>query len=587
LRRELESVAMKPTPPQSGSVRSRENLVVIAFTAIGGLVRIWSFGRIGLSHFDEGIYAAAGLWIFSNHGLLDLDPSVIAYAPPGFPFLIGLSYFALGVGDLTAILVSIVSGTVTIPALAWLARRTFGSGAGGVAAALAALSGAHVAFSRMALTDVSFLLVLVLALVQGQRFLERPGASNAILLGLAVGAAQLFKYNGWLAGPIVALSAAAWLATHPHEWRSRLTLSTWGWGLVAALVAAAAYWPWFAFVQSHGGYSALLAHQRAYLGGLTAWPGHLAAQLAQARALSGGPVWLAAAGLAAAAGILFIGWGAADRSRKLPPVFLITSFVAALRVAPDLAWWIPLACLPLGLGKRGIVDSKPVLLIYTAWLTLSVLTPFYHPYARLWLPLGALECVFLGGFVAVIHSRLVAARPPGDDIRASRPGRLIWCGLLIAGAFAFHAVHFFQPWNSKLPGLLAPTDSLKTASASITRDLPETVKRIRVFARPPVTFYLGRLTVVAVERQASLAELLRPADRSTWALLDTALVRQDTRLEAEAKQATADWLPARETRVSLSLPVLLDIDPSAASAPRVASEAELRLLRPKRAGDLE
>ena len=84
-----------------------------------------------------------------------------------------------------------------------------------MAAAFAALSGPHVAFSRMALTDASFLLFWVLALIQGQRFLERPGAVRAVLLGLAVGAAQLFKYNGWLAGVIVVLSAAVWLVVHP------------------------------------------------------------------------------------------------------------------------------------------------------------------------------------------------------------------------------------------------------------------------------------------------------------------------------------------------------------------------------------
>jgi dolichyl-phosphate-mannose-protein mannosyltransferase len=276
-----------------GSCGRREVLVVIALTAIGGLLRLWSFGRLGLSHFDEGIYAASGLWIFSRHGIVDIDPSTIAYAPPGFPFLVGLAYFLLGAGDLPAILVSIVAGTLTIPAVAWLAHRTFGSGAGGVAAAFVALSGAHIAFSRMALTDVSFLLVWVLALIQGQRFLERPGAGRAVELGVAVGAAQLFKYNGWLAGAIVLLSAAAWLAFHPREWRSRQTAATWGWGLVSALVAALVYWPWFAFVQSNGGYSALLVHQRGYLGGFASWPEYLAIQLAQARALSGGAVWLA------------------------------------------------------------------------------------------------------------------------------------------------------------------------------------------------------------------------------------------------------------------------------------------------------
>ena len=87
-----------------------------------------------------------------------------------------------------------------------------------------------------------------------------------------------------------------------------MTAATWAWGILAALIAALVYWPWFAFVQSHGGYAVLLAHQRGYLGGFAAWPGDLAAQLAQARALAGGQIWLTSAGLAAIAAILLIGF---------------------------------------------------------------------------------------------------------------------------------------------------------------------------------------------------------------------------------------------------------------------------------------
>ena len=117
----------------------------------------------------------------------------------------------LGVGDVAAILVSIASGILTIPVAAWLSRRTFGPGAGAAAAGLAAFSGPLVAFSRMALTDASFLLFWLCALGQGQRFVERPNLFRAILLGLAVGISQLFKYNGWTSGIIVALFSAVWL----------------------------------------------------------------------------------------------------------------------------------------------------------------------------------------------------------------------------------------------------------------------------------------------------------------------------------------------------------------------------------------
>ena len=88
----------------------REIAIVAALMIVGGVLRIWGLGRLGLVHFDEGIYALAGLWSLSPRGLWSLDPTTIAYAPPGFPFLVGLAYWFLGVGDISAILVSIVAG---------------------------------------------------------------------------------------------------------------------------------------------------------------------------------------------------------------------------------------------------------------------------------------------------------------------------------------------------------------------------------------------------------------------------------------------------------------------------------------------
>ena len=183
----------------------------------GAELRFWGLPRLGLSHFDEGIYAIAGLWSVSPRGLASLDPTLIPYAPPGFPILVGVAYRALGVSDLAAILVSILAGTLTIPAAAWLARRTSGAGAGAAAAALVAFSGFHVAFSRVALTDASFLLCWILGLVCGQRFLERPRFSSAIALGLSVGLVQWFKYNGWLLGVFVVLAACLGILVDPKE----------------------------------------------------------------------------------------------------------------------------------------------------------------------------------------------------------------------------------------------------------------------------------------------------------------------------------------------------------------------------------
>jgi dolichyl-phosphate-mannose-protein mannosyltransferase len=581
----LESLGMKPTPPLLNSCRTREVLVVFAFTLIGAILRLWSVGRLGLVHFDEGIYAAAGLWIFSPNGILNLDPSVIAYSPPGFPFLVGVAYFVLGVGDLPAILVSIVSGTLTIPAVAWLASRCFGSGAGGAAAAFAAISGAHVVFSRMALTDATFLLFWVLALAAGQIFLQSPTAARAVILGLAVGGAQLFKYNGWLAGAIVVLSTILRLARNPRDWRSRSAAATWGWGLTAALVAAALYWPWYAYVESHGGYGALLAHQRSYLGGFGSWPRHMLAQLAQSRALTGGPLWLASGGLAAAFALTAIGQPPAGKWRFVKRILLPMLSLSVLCLLPNLAWWIPLVWLPALTPRNRMADVAPVIFLYAGWLSLSVLTPFYHPYARLWLPLEAYGWMFVGGTFSAVRSRLDAAgrEPVGKRRRNSGPP--LWVILLVAAAIMFEAAVIGLTRTDHLPGLLAPTDALRSASASIAHQLPKDVKNLRVFARPPVTYYLGQFAGVSLDRQPSLGGLFERCDAATWALLDMGIVRQDPGLEVELSRSSSAWVLVRAIPSSLSLPVLLDIDPSAATAATVDAEVELRLFRPKRAGD--
>ncbi len=391
---------MTTTRPQAAPAPSRELLAVAALTLVGGIVRVWSPGRIGLNHFDEGIYALAGLWALSPRGLQALDPALIPYAPPGFPMLIGLAYACFGVSDFAAILVSIAAGTLTIPVTAWLARRTFGAGAGGAAAALAALSGPHVAFSRMALVDVAFVLCWLVALGCGQRFLERPGPACATTLGLAVGLSQLFKYNGWTSGAIVALAAALRLLL--PEGRRRAG-AIWGWGFLAVAVATAVYAPWFVFVQNHGGYMALLAHQRGYASGPTAWPGHLRVQLAQARALCGGPAWVACSGLLAAAALVWQRSGPGLSPIRAAGLAVLLSS-AAIALAPPVGALCVLAlCIAVLLGRKSW--TSPIAVVGTAWAFLRVLAPFYRPYARLWLPVEAIEWLVFGGVFSAVSAR--------------------------------------------------------------------------------------------------------------------------------------------------------------------------------------
>ncbi len=334
----VESPDMAPARNNSArsNLLSREVLIVGLLAMAGAALKFWGLPRLGLSHFDEGVYAIAELWSVSPRGLASLDPTLIPYAPPGFPILVGIAYLGLGVRDLAAILVSILAATLTIPAAAWLARRTAGAGAGAAAAALVAFSSFHVAFCRVALTDASFLLCWILGLVCGQRFLERPRLSSAIALGLSVGLAQWFKYNGWLLGLFVVLAACLGSFEDPKERHRPRIRAVWGFGLLAVLLAVAVYWPWFAFVASHGGYAGLLKHHQSYMGGFSSWPPHLRLQLEQMAALSGGLAWnvteYLAAVLCCKLVLLPLGKPNRDRASLLLAIFAL--------VFPFFYWWL-------------------------------------------------------------------------------------------------------------------------------------------------------------------------------------------------------------------------------------------------------
>jgi dolichyl-phosphate-mannose-protein mannosyltransferase len=565
---------------------SREVLIVILLTMVGAVLRLWGLSRLGLTHFDEGVYAIAGLWSVSPRGLAGLDPTVIPYAPPGFPILVGVAYLGLSVSDLAAILVSVLAGTLAIPMTAWLARRTFGAGAGAAAAALVALSGLHVAFSRVALTDASFLLCWVLGLVCGQRFLERPRFSSAVALGLSVGLAQSFKYNGWLVGALVVLAACWGILVDPGERHRSRIRAVWGFGLLGVILAVAVYSPWFAFVESHGGYGGLLKHHQSYMGGIGSWLPQLRLQLEQMAALSGGPAWNEAEYLAAVlcCGLVLIPLRKPRSSRA--PV-LLAIFAGVVVVLPPVYWW---------LAGGWIVDprqrrSPGRRLLAAAWLGLSILTPFYHPYARLWLPLHLLGWIMMASLIsewfatAQAQSAGPASTPEAGLMFGMKTWNVIACGLMILAIELLGPPMVRSPTigPGELPGPLAPSDSLRNAVRKAMADLPDATRGLRLLVRPPVTFYLGGRVPVQVE--PDLTRLLGPGNPGLWALVDLAQLRQEGDLKHATAALLGRWELVREYSAQLSLPALLDLDPGAAWAGRSDSlYAPLWLLRPRTAG---
>jgi hypothetical protein len=479
--------------------------------------------------------------------------------------------------------VSIVAGTLTIPAAGWLAYRTFGGGAGAAAAAFAALSGPHIAFSRMALTDASFLLFWLLAIGLGQRFFERPGPVRAAAMGLAVGVAQLFKYNGWIAGLVVVAAAAAWTIVRSDVRTPRKQAVLWGWGLIGALVAGVVYWPWYRFVEAHGGYEALLAHQRGYLGGLTSWPGHALIQLEQDRALSGGLGWLIVGGLAGAIAMLVVTPASSMSRRSLPRELVVALSLTALcsffhgALFGAILWAIVLA------ETRTGVTSKAAWVLAVGWIVLAAMTPFYHPYARLMLPLQSLSWILMGGAFSILRGVVQRLSEPEQRQIGGLPEFLVRFAALCWLVPLLFAVFPSRPGGvATIRDLLRPSDSLRRACRTVPGDLPGDLGRLRIHARPPVTFYLSGAMPVAP--QATADALFATHDARSWSLLDAAMIQQEGGVRGRLPASANRWDLASEVPTTLNWPTVLDIDPSSATKDAPSLSAPLMLFRPKRPG---
>jgi dolichyl-phosphate-mannose-protein mannosyltransferase len=572
-------------PDETNDRSQQEWLAVAIVTLIGAILRAWPLGRLGLTHFDEGIYALVASWSLHPRGITALSPELISYAPPGYPILGGLAYLVLGRSDSAMILVSQLAGTLTIPVVAWLARRTFGPGAGFAAAVFCAFSGPHIAFSRMALTDASALLAWLIALGAGMRFLERPGFLRALLMGLAVGLAQEFKYNGWLTGGIVVGTALVGIVVRLEERKLGSILKTFGWGGFAAVVAWLVVWPWYAFVEAHGGYAALLRHQQSYLGGFNAWWPNFLIQADQVVAMTDIRTWFVAGFLAC----LTI-WIAR------PPSWILRRFAIPI-ILPLLAllfiWapcWLGLIMIPWLLAW----PRSSVRLVGVSWVVLTLLTPFYHPYARLALPGQATNWLLMGWLVANGFAAIRLARPePGlsregwTEHRRRLARDLFWIILTACVGFTV-LVSTWKRHARPQPDLLAPSDSLRQACDQISILLPDEVKSLQILARRPEHYYLlGRKRVFPMDGSD---QLRNPGNPGVWTLVDSAILRSEIgRGSEEASRNLLDrlanhWEVVQEIPTTLALPTMLDLDPEAAWSSSPDRTCRLWLLRPRRPG---
>ena len=311
------------------------------------------------------------------------------------------------------------------------------------------------------------------------------------------------------------------------------------------------------------------------MGGISSWVPHWSSQLAQGVALSGGPAWGALAMLLACAGVWYASpnLGGFSGTARFGAVTVLAAGLLAF--VPMASWWVALGW-TLGPWASRSVAAR---VLGGWWLTLAVMTPFYHPYARLWLPLHAASWIIMGDVVASLAR--VTSRSDGAPRWSVLPGRVhLQIGLVASLAIGHRILE--TPRARPLPGLLGPSDSLRTACHDLASVLPADVPELRLLARPPVRFYLALSGRGPLGTVADLRSLLDQSGPASWAVVDEVLLRQEGDASVGRRRLLESYEVVDEWPTELNLPTLLDVDPAAARRESGARSASMLLLRPRR-----
>lgn len=437
---------------------SNINLGAAMVIAVGVVLRCWHIGDLSLNHFDEGVLVsgAFGVWLKGPWHFPLAQP---LQAPPLFPWMVAATFsLTQTASPMMAIYLSAFLGSATIVVYFALLRRLYGGRFALVGSALLAASDLHIAFSRMAMTDVALTFWFVVGAYFLTRFVQTTGAGRegrcwsgamcgwTLALGLAVGAAWNTKYNGWM---LIAIAATAWFVL-----LLRRSIMRRRWGAdgvagamknpfsplsvllaigVAGLICVACFMPWYWHVEQTfmGGYSAVTANHWRYFGGIAEWPsraGRLWLSLTAFRHLG----W-ATTLLAGSAALV------CETKRGLvatPLIGLAVTFVlgsdavlaviAAVAIVPALIW-----------GRWPEV-------LFSVWTgAFFVMTPFYHPYTRLLVPALPAVIALVVWMLAEasrqgIRAEASPARAPDQAPRALRRLLTVASICLIAAALVWH-----------------------------------------------------------------------------------------------------------------------------------------------------
>lgn len=490
-------MSFRPTLPIAG-----------LFVALALLLRVLFPSHIDIEHFDEGVYAS-NLWFSAETGFA--YPGRHFYAPPLVPSLIETAMIVFGTSGFSAMLPSLLCGSLTVGGVWLLSRAWFGGRAAAAAGILAATSGIHVAYSRMALTDVVLGFWWVLALLLLQRCLAATDRTRDLLRPLVVagvicGLAWWTKYNGWLLPALATASAVGvGLVRRRQDACLAALLSR---CVLIGLVALAVWAPFWWSLQTIGGYSVVARNHAGYIRGWSHWWSSAGTLLENIRAFDG-PV--AVSGLAAALSIGLVSVADLRFTWNRRAVFRVALAAIGLSLVSLMALrtGVAVVCgaatiVALGLRarrdwmtSRGCAASWWLLAVWFGALMLA--TPLYTPYPRLSLPWVMSGWI---GAAALIGAR--AEQRPTEALATGWSAReLAALGLILTpvvlALWLMPSNRVFprtSPWQNHASLREAVEAMVVEYELAGVAGQPTTV--VYTYAEPAVFFHLSRLGVPAV-----------------------------------------------------------------------------------------
>jgi Dolichyl-phosphate-mannose-protein mannosyltransferase len=209
-----------------------EMIVLAVITTVAALLRFWDLGRTGFRG-DEAVYAGQAAVLAGDQGM---DRHFILASRGNSNFLLfqevlSLVYRVVGVGDVTARVVSATMSVATVVVVYFIGRLLRGPRVAACAAVVLALSGYAVGLGRLALLDSTAALMVAVSLLFAVLWQRTPRALWLCALFASVALAVQAKVTTGL------LAVAFAIALLLLQWWRELDRRSLGLAVLAGLVA--------------------------------------------------------------------------------------------------------------------------------------------------------------------------------------------------------------------------------------------------------------------------------------------------------------------------------------------------------------